>query len=98
VRDPAPAQALHCNAARVARFRRNKAVLPEVHGMSKIVNLNRYRKLKARREAAAEAAQNRVRHGRSKAQKEQDAALRHEAERKLEQHRLESGEPDPHSG
>lgn len=47
--------------------------------MAEIVNLNRARKARAKAEAAAQAAANRVRHGRDKAQKANDRA---EAERR----------------
>ena len=40
----------------------------------KIVNLRRFRKQKARRDKAAVAANNRARHGRSKAEKARDKA------------------------
>jgi Domain of unknown function (DUF4169) len=47
--------------------------------MAEIVNLNRVKKAKARAEAAAEAATNRAKHGRTKAEKARDA--REEAQR-----------------
>jgi hypothetical protein len=37
--------------------------------MTEIINLNKYHKTKARREAEAKAAQNRLLHGRAKADK-----------------------------
>jgi Domain of unknown function (DUF4169) len=42
--------------------------------MAEIVNLRRVKKQRARAEASEQAAQNRVRHGRSAAQKQSDAA------------------------
>ena len=42
--------------------------------MAEIVNLNRARKAKAKSEAEATAAANRVKHGRSKAEKANDRA------------------------
>ena len=42
--------------------------------MTEIVNLNRARKAKAKAEAEATAAANRVKHGRSKAEKANDRA------------------------
>lgn len=42
--------------------------------MSKVVNLNRFRKQKARQAAEQQAAENRVRFGRTKAEKQRDAA------------------------
>ncbi len=42
--------------------------------MAEIVNLNKLRKARARQQAAAQAAANRVSHGRTKAEKARDAA------------------------
>jgi hypothetical protein len=42
--------------------------------MSKVVNLNKVRKLKARESAEKQAAENRVKFGRTKAQKQLDEA------------------------
>lgn len=62
--------------------------------MSKVVNLNRFRKQKARAEADKQAAENRVRFGRSKAEKAREAAVAEEARRKLDQLRRDpSSEP-----
>ncbi|GAC1634367.1 MAG: hypothetical protein NVS9B10_30400 [Nevskia sp.] len=61
--------------------------------MSKVVNLNQARKQKARAEAERQAAENRVRFGRTKAQKLRDAAEAAEAERRLALLRREPG-PD----
>ncbi|MDU8913186.1 DUF4169 family protein [Aestuariicoccus sp. MJ-SS9] len=52
--------------------------------MAKIVNLNRFRKGKARAEKRAEADENAVRFGRSKAQKELEAARAEKARRDLD--------------
>lgn len=41
--------------------------------MAEIVNLNKARKARAKQEAEAQAAANRVRHGRTKAEKANDA-------------------------
>lgn len=48
--------------------------------MGEIVNLNKTRKARAKQDAQAEAAANRAKHGRSKAEKQNDA--RAEARRK----------------
>lgn len=48
--------------------------------MAEIVNLNRLRKARAKEEAEAQAAANRAKHGRTKAEKANDA--RAEARRK----------------
>ena len=64
--------------------------------MAEIVNLNKFRKKKARESAAAQAAENRVRFGRTKAEKERDAALEREAQHRLDQLRRErEPAPDP---
>ena len=52
--------------------------------MGEIINLNKARKRKARQDAEAQAAQNRVRYGRTKEQKQLDAAVAEEAQRKLD--------------
>ncbi|MGQ0701188.1 MAG: DUF4169 family protein [Panacagrimonas sp.] len=59
--------------------------------MSKVVNLNKVRKQKAREAAAVQAAENRVRFGRTKAQKESDAAATLELQRRLDGVRREPG-------
>ena len=43
--------------------------------MAEIVNLNKARKARAKADAEAQAAANRVKHGRSKADKAQDRAV-----------------------
>lgn len=53
--------------------------------MATIVNLNKARKKKQREAEEKTAAENRVRFGRTKAQKQQDAAAEAEARRRLEQ-------------
>ncbi len=57
--------------------------------MGEIVNLNRVRKRKARSEAHERAAENRSRHGRTKAAKDFEAAEGLRVERAIEGHRLE---------
>lgn len=54
-----------------------------------VVNLNRFRKQKAREEKAKQAAINRVKHGRTKAQKERERADLARATKLLEGKRLE---------
>ncbi len=58
--------------------------------MSEIVNLRRVRKAKGRAEAAGKAAENRLRSGASKAERERTAVTRELERRQLEGHRLES--------
>ncbi len=55
--------------------------------MGEIVNLKQARKRKARGEADATAAENRAKHGRSKAEREVEAARRAIAERALDGNR-----------
>jgi hypothetical protein len=62
--------------------------------LAEIINLNKARKRKARQEAAAQAAQNRVRFGRSKQQKELDAAAAEESRRRLDALKREDGQAD----
>lgn len=61
---------------------------------AQIVNLHRARKAKARTDAAAQAAENRVKFGRTKGQKAQEAALTDQGRRHLEGHRLDTSGPD----
>ena len=58
-------------------------------GMSQIINLNKARKQKARAAAEQQAAENRVRFGRTLEQKQRDAAEQAEAQRRLDQLRRE---------
>ena len=56
------------------------------------VNLNRYRKQKARAERKARADENAVKHGRSKAAKAQDRARADKAARQLDAHRRDASD------
>ena len=58
--------------------------------MADVVNLRMARKQAKRRQAEQEAAQRRLTHGRSKAEKTLQRARTDKAERELERHRLES--------
>ena len=58
---------------------------------SNVVNLNRFRKKKQREEKAKQAEINRVKHGRTKAEKEGERAGRERAARVLDGARLEQG-------
>jgi hypothetical protein len=60
--------------------------------MADIINLRLHRKRKAREDAAKLAAENRVRHGRTKAEKQRETAENAEAARRLEGLRREPGE------
>jgi hypothetical protein len=57
--------------------------------MADIINLNKHRKHKARADAERRAADNRVRFGRTKAEKQKDAAETEAARHKLDQLRRE---------
>ena len=57
--------------------------------MAEIVNLNRARKAKARAAKNDLAAQNRVKFGRAKAEKQAESAVKSLAERKLDSHKRE---------
>lgn len=59
--------------------------------MADIVNLRQRRKRQARAEKARQAEANRLRHGRSGAERQRNADATANAAAKLEQHRLESG-------
>jgi len=63
--------------------------------MSKLVNLGKFRKRKAREAAQRRAAENRARHGRSKADKERQAALDEAEKRKLDLLRREPAPDEP---
>ncbi len=62
--------------------------------MSKVVNLNKFRKLKAREAAEKQAAENRVKFGRSKAQKQLDEAEAAAAREKLDALKRENPSQD----
>ncbi|MEN8195425.1 MAG: DUF4169 family protein [Pseudomonadota bacterium] len=63
--------------------------------MAEIVNLNRYRKAREKERAQAEAEVNRVRHGRTKAEKQRDADERSSETRSLDGSKLEDDGPEP---
>jgi hypothetical protein len=52
--------------------------------MAEIVNLRQERRRRERAEAGAVAAENRIRHGRTKAERERDRLAAEQAERKLD--------------
>ncbi|RTL51901.1 MAG: DUF4169 family protein [Bradyrhizobiaceae bacterium] len=59
--------------------------------MGDLVNLKKFKKHIQREKAASEADRNRIRFGRTKAQKKSDNQMADRAERKLDQHRLDDG-------
>lgn len=63
--------------------------------MAEIVNLNRYRKAREKERARAEADVNRVRHGRTKAEKLRDADERNSGMRSPDGGKLEDDGPEP---
>ncbi len=62
--------------------------------MADIINLKRMRKLKQRQIKSQQAAETRARHGRTKAQKLQDAKTTAEAQRRLDLLKIDP-DPDP---
>jgi hypothetical protein len=58
--------------------------------MGQVFNLRIARKRAARREAAEQAAQNRLTHGRAKAERRLDAAQSAKARRDLDGHRIDT--------
>jgi hypothetical protein len=58
--------------------------------MGEIVNLHKTRKGAARRRDAARAAENRLVHGRSKAERKLEEARAEKARRELDAHRIET--------
>lgn len=57
--------------------------------MSEVVNLNQFKKAKARSQKKAEADANAVKFGRTKAQRLAEAARDEKAKKHLDQHRFE---------
>lgn len=60
--------------------------------MADLINLNKVRKRAQREQHAKKAEQNRVLHGRSKAEQQLDEARQEKAARLLDAHRLNDGE------
>ncbi|MFY1708859.1 DUF4169 family protein [Tritonibacter scottomollicae] len=60
--------------------------------MGKPVNLNRFRKQKARAEKKARADQNVVKHGRTKTEKARDKADEARDKNLIDQHKLDHGD------
>ncbi len=63
--------------------------------MSKVINLRQFRKRKAREDEAQQAAENRVRFGRTRAQKDRDALEAEQARQRLDQLRRDSPDEAP---
>jgi len=61
--------------------------------MNQVVNLKRVRKLKQREAADAKAAENRLTHGQTKAQKKLKQAEKKAADKKLDGHKRTPNEP-----
>ena len=62
--------------------------------MTNIINLNRFRKKKKRDEAAQTAEENRVRFGRTKAQKNKDTLEKEQAASHLDGHKSDQADCD----
>lgn len=62
--------------------------------MADIINLNKYRKARKRAEDAAEAAGNKVRHGRTKNEKKRTLADIARSKRELDDRRIDRSEDD----
>lgn len=60
--------------------------------MGEVVNLRQMRKTRDRVQKASQAAENRVKHGRSKAEKALEQARRDAARRTLDNHQREDGD------
>lgn len=71
-----------------------KDVIP----MGNIINLNQFRKRRARDEKARKASENRTRHGRTKDQREAESRDVEAAKKELEAKRIERGEHPPDGG
>ncbi len=63
--------------------------------MADVINFNKARKRKVREDAAAQAAANRVKFGRTREQKALDAAREDEARVRLDGLRREPADPEP---
>ncbi|TNM62226.1 DUF4169 family protein [Aliirhizobium smilacinae] len=63
--------------------------------MGDVVNLRQFKKAKARSEKEKHADQNRISHGRTKAEKSLTGALNEKAEKILDQSKLEKSRKDP---
>lgn len=63
--------------------------------MAEIVSLNQFRKARERAKAKSEASGNRLRHGRTKADKQRDAAERDRQAKGQENNRLEHKDRPP---
>ena len=60
--------------------------------MGDVVNLKRFRKRVARAQSAKEANANRTRFGRTKSERNEDAARAERARELLDQHRIDGGD------
>lgn len=63
--------------------------------MSKVVNLGKFRKAKAKAEKEGNAAANRHKHGRTKAEKAAEKAKREKLDAFLDGKAMDGGTPDP---
>lgn len=63
--------------------------------MGEVVNLNRFRKRRQRKQAERTAADNRRKHGRTHAERAAERDQRERAAKRLDQHHLGQPRPDP---
>jgi hypothetical protein len=67
--------------------------------MGDVINLNRFRKQKAKKERARQAEKNRLKHGRTKQERDIDARKKELELRRIEGHKLDRTQaPDPEAG
>jgi hypothetical protein len=62
--------------------------------MGDVINLRLHRKRRDREQREGQAAENRAKHGRTRAEREQDRAVVELESRKLDQHRMPSDDSD----
>ena len=80
---------LHSSCRRRIRF---GSGAPGLSFMTEVINLRQARKKKVRAAASAAAAGNRLRHGQTKAERDNEEARRAKAVRFLDAHKREKGE------
>ena len=73
-------------------FRRSFDELCASFAMAEIINLNKHRKARARDAAESQSAANRIKYGRTKAEKENDRRAEERKERSLQDRKLDSDE------
>ena len=75
------------------------AVCARLARMGDVINLNRFRKQKAKKERARQAEKNRPKNGRAKPERELDARKKELELRRIDGHKLDRSQaPDPEAG